>query len=187
MTQSDLSGATWWRARQAKYPNSRDVSDLDPGFGADVGRFLACLTRAGARVTVSSTRRSAARAHLMHYSWKVSRGDIAAVDVPEFRGVQIVWDHGEEDASRGAARDMVDLFGMVHLASLRSNHIRGLAIDMNFQWDGELALELPDGRQAFVEDGPRTGQNRSLHRIGEDAFSVRKLLSDPPHWSANGR
>ena len=30
-------------------------------------------------------------------------------------------------------------------------------------------------------------QNRELHEIGGTVFGVRKLLSDPPHWSYNGR
>jgi peptidoglycan hydrolase-like protein with peptidoglycan-binding domain len=35
-----LSGATWWHANQAKYPNSTSVNDLEAGFKANVEAFL---------------------------------------------------------------------------------------------------------------------------------------------------
>lgn len=187
MGTSNLSGAKWWRDNERFYPNSRDLGDLDPGFGADVKRFVGSLIDAGANVAVMSTRRNATRAHLMHYSWKVANGQIAPSDVPKKAGLVIEWDHGGEDASRKAAQAMVDLFGMVHIASLTSNHIKGLAIDMTIKWKGDLRLTSPAPLNMIIEDGPRSGQNRQLHDIGATVFGVRKLLSDPPHWSRNGR
>ena len=187
MADANLSGAEWWRANQARYPNSRDVDDLAPSFRSNVQDFIGSLRDAGARVTVSSTRRNATRAHLMHYSWRVAHGDVDPADVPRHAGLDIEWDHGDLDASRRATREMVELFNMAHVASLRSNHIRGLAIDMTISWRGELLLTRPAPLQARIETGPRTGGNRELHRIGADVFGVRKLLNDPPHWSQNGR
>lgn len=187
MGASNLSGAKWWRANQSSYPNSRDVADLEAGFGADLQRFINSLTTAGAKVRVTSTRRNATRAHLMHYSWKVAHGDIAASEVPKRAGLNIEWDHGNEEVSQAAAREMVDLFGMVHIAALRSNHIRGLAVDMNISWRGDLRLTSPAPLDLLIDDGPRSGQNRRLHDVGATVFNVRKLRSDPPHWSSNGR
>ena len=36
MANSNLSGKAWWHANQAKYPNSAEVDDLDPGFRSKV-------------------------------------------------------------------------------------------------------------------------------------------------------
>ena len=38
---------------------------------------------------------------------------------------------------------MVKLFGMAHIASLTSSHIRGKAIDMNIAWKGTLMISRP--------------------------------------------
>lgn len=185
---SNLSGEEWWRKHQASYPNSRDVNDLAPEFQQNAVRFIGLLRDGGAGVQVSSTRRNAIRAYLMHYSWRVAHNEIDASDVPSMKGVSIQWDHDNAEASISAARQMVDLFNLAYRPSLTSNHIRGLAIDMNIRWTGDLALgPLPDGSTRSVVDGPRNGaDNRTLHEIG-DMLSVRKLLSDPPHWSHNGR
>ncbi|HQU42530.1 MAG TPA: hypothetical protein PK867_06940, partial [Pirellulales bacterium] len=90
----NLSGAAWWHANQAKYPNSTSVDDLEPTFRAKVKEFLAALDKAGASVKISATRRSKQRAYLMHYSWKIAKGEISASKVPAESGVSIVWDHG---------------------------------------------------------------------------------------------
>ena len=81
---------------------------------------------------------------------------------------------------------MVKLFGMAHIASLTSNHIRGKAIDMNISWKDTLVITRPAPLLTRIESRPRTGQNRELHDIGA-TFGVRKLVSDPPHWSYNGK
>jgi hypothetical protein len=187
MTTSSLSGKDWWRANQAKYPNSQEIDDLEPGFRVRVEDFIVSLKHAGATVVVNSTRRNAIRAHLMHYSWKVAYGEIDPRDVPVRSGLNIEWDHGDLEASRKAAREMVNLFGMAHNASLTSNHIRGKAIDMNISWKDTLVLTRPAPLLARIASRPRTGQNRELHEIGASVFEVRKLVSDPPHWSYNGR
>ncbi len=184
---SNLSGTAWWRANQARYPNSREVDDLEPGFRSRVEDFIACLRQAGATVTVNSTLRHATRAHLMHYSWKVAYGELDPADVPRRSGVDIEWDHGDLETSRTAAEEMVNLFGMAHIAALTSNHIKGKAIDMNITWKDVLVLTRPAPLLAKIESRPRTGQNRELHEIGATVFGVRKLVSDPPHWSDNGK
>ncbi len=187
MATSNLSGEKWWRANQARYPNSQNVEDLEPGFRANVEAFIASLRQAGASVVVSSTRRNATRAKLMHYSWKVAYREIDPTDVPVISGVDIDWDHGDLDKSVEAARVMVRLFGMAHIASLTSNHISGKAIDMTISWRGVLTLTKPAPLLAKIESLPRSGQNRELHELARNVFGVRKMVSDPPHWSYNGR
>lgn len=187
MATSNLSGKDWWRANQARYPNSREVDDLEPGFRSRVEAFLGSLRYAGASVVVNATRRNPIRAHLMHYSWRVAYGEVDPKDVPKLTGLDIEWDHGAIDGSRQAAKEMVNLFGMAHIASLTSNHIRGKAIDMNISWKGILVLSRPVPLLTKIENLPRTGQNRELHETGSTVFGVRKLVSDPPHWSHNGR
>jgi hypothetical protein len=123
----------------------------------------------------------------MHYSWRVSKGEVRARDVPAVGGLDITWDHGDEKASVQGASEMVRLFRMAHVASLTSNHIRGQAIDMNISWTGSIVLR-PAGASAAVEvkAGPRNGDNQQLQAIGA-GFGVKKLRTDPPHWSYNGR
>nr|WP_298687531.1 hypothetical protein [uncultured Dongia sp.] len=187
MATSNLSGKDWWRANQRNYPNSQDIDDLESGFRARVQDFIGSLRHAGASVTIASTRRNATRAHLMHYCWKVAHGDIAAADVPAMSGLTIDWDHGDAEKSKQGAQEMVNLFGMAHIASLSSNHISGKAIDMNISWKETLVLTQPAPLLTRIESRPRSGQNRELHGIGGDVFRVFKLCSDPPHWSFNGR
>lgn len=185
---NNLSGEKWWRANQRHYPNSRQIDDLEADFGHKVKRFVSALRKGGATVNVSSTLRNRIRAHLMHYSWKVARGDVSPDRVPSTAGLDIEWDHGDLRKSRNAAQQMVNLFNMAHIASLTSNHIRGTAIDMTITWTGELTLDVPGMEdQVTIRGGPRNGnRNRELHRIGSE-FGVLKLWKDPPHWSHNGR
>jgi hypothetical protein len=187
MGTSSLSGKDWWRANQARYPNSQEIDDLESGFRSKVEDFIGSLRHAGAALVVNSTRRNAIRAHLMHYSWKVAYGEVEPKDVPKHGDLDIEWDHGDLEKSRKAAEAMVKLFGMAHIASLSSNHILGKAIDMNISWKGTLVMTRPAPLLTRIESRPRTGQNRELHEIGATVFGVRKLKSDPPHWSYNGR
>jgi hypothetical protein len=184
---SNLSGKAWWKANQAKYPNSRSIDDLDPGFRSNVELFHAALREAGATVNVTSTRRNATRAHLMHYCWAVAYGEVAPADVPPVSGLDIEWDHGDLDKSREAAMEMVKAFHLAVKASLTSNHIRGKAIDMDISWKGELVLTRPSPLLCRIASQPTTGQNRELWEIAATAYSVKKLKNDPPHWSFNGR
>lgn len=187
-SNTKLSGAKWWKANQAKYRNRRGLEYLEGDFRQKASKFVASLRKAGATVSIGSTRRHKIRAHLMHYSWKLSKGDIRASEVPSIAGLDIQWDHGNEEVSRKAAKEMVRLFNMAHIASLTSNHIRGKAIDMTITWKGELVIEVPGQvKPVVIRTGPRTGAgNKELHRVGR-SFGVKKLRNDPPHWSHNGR
>lgn len=184
----NLSGRDWWYEHQAKYPNSSDLDDLSEPFREYVIKFVAALRSAKARVTIRSTRRNEIRAYLMHYSWDITNRSIPPQEVPKMPGVDIEWYHGDKDASLKGAREMFNLFNLAHRPSLRSNHIKGLAIDMNITWTGDLILgPLPNGGFEGISEGPKNGaSNKRLHEIGRE-FGVIKLAKDPPHWSSNGR
>ena len=185
-TGGSLSGATWWHANQAKYPNSSSVEDLEPGFRAKAKEFLAALQQAGASVAISSTKRSKQRAYLMHYSWEVAKGQINASQVPAEPGVNIVWDHGNDAKSKQAAQEMVNLFGMAHIASLTSRHIDGKAIDMSISWTETLKIKNKSGQTVDIGP-PRNGaHNTTLHAVGS-TYGVKKLVGDSPHWSSDGQ
>jgi hypothetical protein len=181
---SALSGAAWWVANQARYVNSADVSALEPPFASHVANFIAALRKGGASVHVSATRRSKVRAYLMHYCWEIAHGRVRAEDVPAETGCDIVWDHGDDAASRRAAWQMVRLFKIAFKPSLKSRHIRGLAIDMSITWSGTIKVRDAAGKESSLAP-PGNDANTALHKVGA-SYGVHKLLSDPPHWSDNG-
>lgn len=182
---ASLSGAAWWQANQAKYPNSDQLTALASPFKERAAAFVDALKTAGAKVTVSATLRNRTRAHLMHYSWRVSRGEVAPRDVPAVAGLAIRWDHGDLAKSKKGAKEMADLFGIAFQPSLTSLHIEGRAVDMTINWTGTIEVKDKTGKKRPI-GAPRTGEaNTELHKIGA-TYGVIKLLSDPPHWSDNG-
>lgn len=182
---ANMSGAAWWHANQASFPNSAAVADLDPGFRTKVESFLAALAKANATVRVAATRRNAGRAALMHWSFKLSKGVVKAKDVPAIPDCDIDWVHADEKASQKAAKEMVDLFQIVYQPSLTSLHIRGLAIDMNISWAGTMKIAGSDGVEVEIGTPLSGASNTDLHAVGK-GYGVIKLLSDKPHWSSNG-
>ncbi|MBO9715123.1 hypothetical protein [Sphingomonas sp.] len=182
---SPFSGADWWHANEARFPNSAAIADLAKPFGDNAAKFVQALKDAGASVTVSATRRNAVRAQLMHYSWRVAKGGIQPEGVPAIPGCAIAWDHGDLAKSRNGAQEMVDLFGIAFEPSLTSLHIEGRAIDMTIGWNGILKIKDATGKAQEI-GAPRSGEtNTTLHKLGA-GYKVIKLLSDPPHWSATG-
>jgi hypothetical protein len=179
-----LSGSAWWHANQAKFPNSADVSTLDAGFKQKVDKFLAAMKAAGLQVKVISTRRSKARCYLMHFSWEVAKGHISADKVPAEPGCDITWDHGNAQASRQAAQQMLDLFGIVYKPSPISRHIPGLAIDLVIGWGGQPKIRDASGKDVAL-GAPQDGTNTTLHQVGK-SYGVIKNVADRPHWSDNG-
>lgn len=180
-----LSGSAWWHANQARYPNSSDLSALDPGFGRKVEAFLKAMKQAGIHYHVRSTRRSKIRAYLMHFSWKLAHGSVRAAAIPPERGCDIVWDHGDEAKSRKAGREMVGLFQVVYQPALDSRHITGLAIDMDIHWSGPVKIVDAKGKELQLST-PSDGSNTALHSVGA-TYGVIKNVKDPPHWSSDGR
>lgn len=186
------SGAHWvvWANIHAR--NSRRIEDLDASFRRDVEAFIAALEAAGARVEVSATRRSPKRAYLFHWSWKIANRKCRPADADPMAGVGIRWDHGDDAASRTGALEMTRGFGLampprsVYAPALTSNHIAGRAIDMTVRWNGTLELSRKDGPTVRIAWTPDVNANLALHDVGA-SYGVRKLRSDAPHWSFNGR
>ena len=182
-----LSGKDW----VAKFPTSRSVDDLEPAFKANVQRFLGALAAAGATVVINATYRPKERAYLMHYAFRVARQGLNPLDVPVRSGVDIQWAHrtaaGKLDltASRKAAEEMVIGYDIAFKPALNSNHTLKLAIDMTISWSGDLKIADASGKVVTI-GAPRTGQNSKLITVGA-SYKVIKLVSDPPHWSADGR
>lgn len=180
-----LSGTDWWHANQARFPNSQEVNDLAPEFSAKVKPFLAALEQAGATVSISSTLRSAQRAYLMHYSWKVAKQIVPPFAVPPQAGVDILWDHGNLVASVKGAKAMVALFGVVFQPSLNSRHIQGRAIDLNIRWSEALSIRDKTGKTVIIGAPNNGALNAALHKVGA-SYGVIKNVADRPHWSDNG-
>jgi hypothetical protein len=97
-------------------------------------------------------------------------------------GVDITWNH--PNAVR-AAQDMVDTYEMAFVAALKSNHTKGVAIDMDITWSGTLHLKEANGATRTISTGPRDNNNPELQSVGR-GYGVLKLTSDPPHWSVDG-
>jgi len=180
-----FSGAPWWNANQAKYPNSDKVADLAKPFGDNAARFIKALTDAGASVTISATLRHPTRAHLMRNCWDIANKIVAPQDAPGIPGCAIAWDHGDLAKSRKAAQDMVDLIGIKVQPALNSLHIAGKAIDMTITWTGTLKIKDAAGTVKSL-DAPRNGaDNKDLHAVGA-TYKLLKLVGDDPHWSETG-
>lgn len=186
------SGKYWvtWANTNAK--NSTSVDELEATFKAKVKQFIKALKDAGATVTVSTTKRSKKRAYLFHWSWKISQGKVKANAVPAHAGVNIDWDHGDNAKSKKGAKEMVAGFGLAvpprstNPPSLSSNHISGKAIDMTIKWNGKIKIAKKDGTKVEVSYMSNVNSNTDLHKIGE-SYGVKKLKTDAPHWSYNGR
>jgi peptidoglycan hydrolase-like protein with peptidoglycan-binding domain len=181
-----LSGAAWWHANQAKWPNEHRLEVLTEPFKSNITKFIAALKAAGASVILSDTLRSKTRGTLMRYSWDVAHGLLTPNKVPAIPGVSINWNHGDVAKSKKAASDMVKLFGIVKQPSLGSNHYKGLAVDMTIGWTGTLKIKSANGKTITSIDGPRNGQNAKLYSVGATYNVFHKLPTDPPHWSSTG-
>ena len=84
----------------------------------------------------------------------------STTDQPEQALLNGIGDHGDDKASRKAAQEMVTLAHMAFLASLTSNHTKGLAIDMDVSWKGDLFLKVPGQGCEPVEDNEHSTHRR---------------------------
>lgn len=171
----EKSGASWVN----KFPGSTSTDDLDPVFRDKVKKFLAAIADAGGSVAIAATYRPRERAYLMHYSSKVSRGDIEAAKVPAMAGVDIEWVHASEEASKKAASAMAKAFGIVYPPALISRHTERCAIDMTVS--GIVGKKIKNASNEEVE----IKKLSDLNAVGA-SYGVNKLVSDPPHWSDDG-
>jgi len=115
----------------------------------------------------------------MHWSWMVGKSLVDPAKVPAQSGVAIDWDHGDKDASVKAAQAMMSAYKLKYKPSLTSRHIKGCAIDMTIT--GIVGKTMKDAKGNDVEVKSVT----ELYAIGA-GYGVKKLVSDPPHWSDTG-
>ena len=186
------SGIFWVAWANAHAQNSSNVNDLTEPFRSDARAFIAALKHGGATVDVTATKRSARRAYLFHWSWKIALGKCKPSDATPRPGVDIQWDHGNDAASRKGAQDMVTGFGLavpprsINAPALTSNHIVGTAIDMNIAWTGTITVKNRKNQDVALTFLADVNANKALHAVGE-SYGVRKLVTDAPHWSRDGR
>jgi hypothetical protein len=187
-----VSGKYWitWANLHAK--NSEKIEDLEPNFRKKVEAFLQALQDAGAAVTVSATRRSAMRAYLFHWCWRIGLKKAKPSEATPMAGVPIAWNHGDLAKSVAGAKEMIDGFGLAvppHSTvapSLTSNHITGKAIDMDIRWTGTLKVKKKGGTVVEVPYMTHPNANVKLHQVGA-SYGVRKHPQDRPHWSHDGK
>lgn len=186
------SGSYWVTWADTNAENSTSINDLEVNFRFKAKAFIKALEDAGISVTISATKRSAVRAYLFHWCWKISQDRVLASNVPPMAGVDIEWDHGTTAASKIGAQQMVTGFGLAvppnstNPPSLNSNHIAGKAIDMTLAWSGTKKVKKKDGTLVDVPFHSNVNVNTKLHAVGL-SYGVKKLKSDKPHWSYNGR
>jgi hypothetical protein len=187
-TKSGTSWVAW--ANQNALASSK-IEDLEASFRAKVKEFIDALEKAGATVDVTETKRSAERAYLFHWSWKIALGKCKPSDASAMNGVDIQWDHGKDDESKKGAQEMVDGFGLAvppastNAPAPTSNHIAGKAVDMSITWTGTIKVKDKTGAEiqmTFIAD---PNANSALHNVGV-TYGVKKLTTDAPHWSFDG-
>ena len=186
------SGKYWVTWAHAHAKNSDKVDDLEITFRTAVKAFKKALEDVSATVDVSTTKRSDKRAYLFHWSWMISQGKCKPSDAKKMIGVDIDWDHGDLTKSKAGALEMVTGFGLAvpprstNPPFLTSNHINGKAIDMTIKWTGTIKVKKADKSEVSVTYSQDVNTNTELHSIGE-SYGVKKLKTDAPHWSFNGR
>jgi peptidoglycan hydrolase-like protein with peptidoglycan-binding domain len=183
-SRKELSGRVW----VGRFRGSASPDDLAPPFRENVKKFLAALTGAGATFQISATFRPVQRQYLMYWAAKIARGGSTGQNIPPHPGVEIEWWHGSVEASRRAAQEMVDGFGIGGNPVAypeRSLHDESKAIDMKISWTGNLRIRRADGQYVTITSAPKDGANRDLVEVGK-SYKVFHLESDPPHWSIDG-
>jgi hypothetical protein len=186
------SGIFWVTWANAHAQNSSKIEHLVEPFRSQASAFIKALRDAGARVDVTATKRSARRAYLFHWSWKIALGKCRPSEATSIGGVDIQWDHGDDAASVKGAQEMVTGFGLavppksINAPALTSNHIAGQAIDMDITWAGTIHVKDQLGESTPVAFMSDVNANTALHVLGV-SYGVLKLVTDAPHWSHNGR
>ena len=183
------SGAEWFEIANASgWSNTTELTALDPSWRPRVEAFIAGLRAAGAEVRITAGLRHPNRAFLMHYAWGVAHGQYTpsqANQVCRGRGIHIDWDHGDVAASRTAAQALVAAFDLVHQASITSNHIRGLAIDMEIS---NLPASITMNGHTYTTQLGASGEAaaRSVAPIGRAMGVIWLGPADVVHWSHDG-
>jgi hypothetical protein len=186
------SGKYWVTWANVNAKNSDNTDDLEPDFRKKALAFIEALKDAGATVVISATRRSDKRAYLFHWCWKIGLRKTKPSDVTAMPGVPIEWNHGDQQKSIAGAQEMIRGFDLavppksMVAPSLVSHHIAGKAIDMDIVWSGTLRVRKKDGTLVEVSYPSDPNTNVKLQQVGE-SYGVKKLKTDKPHWSYDGR
>lgn len=171
------SGVYWVTWANENAQNSSQLIELERAFRENVETFIDALREGHASVRITSTRRNAKRAYLFHWSWRIATGNANASETTAMEGIDIQWDHGNEESSKRGALEMVNGFGLAlpprsNVApSLTSNHITGKAIDMTIIWTGEMSVKDSAGNSVKVQFSPNANANTQLHKVGA-SYSV---------------
>ena len=187
-TMTSLAGREW----AEKFPTSKELSDLDTNFAARVRKYLAALRKAGATVEILATERPKERTYLMHWAWRIARGDFDPRRVPPMPSLNINWWHGEASRSRTAAQEMVEAFGIEGVReppALISHHNEGKAIDLRISWAGDLKIKDGRGLLRIIISRPRDETNKDLMAVGRTygVFHATDVDKEKVHWSVDGR
>ena len=171
----EKSGAHW----VSRFLGSASLDDLNPTFKAKAGKFIDAIKAAGGAVSIAATYRPRARAYLMHYSSKISLGNIKADKVPAMDGVNIDWVHDSGDESKKAASAMAKGYTIVYPPALISRHTEKSAVDMTITGIVGKKIKNASGEEVEIK------KLSDLNAVGA-TYGVNKLVSDPPHWSDDG-
>lgn len=188
------SGMFWVSWANVNAIASKSVDDLAEPFRSKAKAFITALRDAGATVDVMNTLRSPKRAYLFHWCWRISQahGTAQQADADPMPGVDILWNHGSEIATRAGAAEMVAGFGLAvppqstNPPSKSTNHTKGAAIDMTIRWAGTIRVKKADNTVVAIPFQANVNANTALHTVGS-SYGVHKLVTDAPHWSHNGR
>ncbi len=192
------SGVAW----AAKFPISQEDSDFDSDMRSRWKRFTRVLEDGGANVEIIASKTPPERAYLMHWAWRIAKGEIDPRDVPDADPeeqnmedeVDIQWWHGDLKAAQSAAQEMVDAFKIDELKvppplpSEENLYTEGKAVVALIDWRRELVLYRDKPSEMMITDEPRDATNEALIAIAE-AFDLIHLYSDPDthevHWGSD--
>lgn len=123
---------------------------------------------------------------------KKSQAKCKPSDATKMTGVDIEWDHGDDNKSRAGALERANGFGLAvppnstNPPSLTRNPITGEAIDMTITWAGTIKVKQKSGTETPFIFTSNIMANTALHKVGA-SHGVKKLTTDAPLWSLNGR
>ncbi len=185
------------------FPDNGTLSALQSDFGTKARTFIRALEAGGVTVRITGVYRPPQRSYMMYYSKLITDGGISASRVPTFSSIKnannarndedvdIDWTHGGNNAAAIAgARAMRNGFGYGSNpvgAAYRSNHNKGLAVDMRFvpAWGVGKTVRNASGVSVTIRN------KQDIINIGltygvKHWDSSPKRRRDDPHWSENG-
>lgn len=185
-----LSGSSWYGiANQNGWANSTKFEDLESTFGGNAKKFVEGLRGSGAKVDITAGLRHEKRAILMHFAWHVAKGTKTAAAANAYcqgKGINIEWDHGDLKKTKSAAQALVNAFGLVHAASLTSNHMSGEAIDMKITGVPDT-LTIGGKKYTAGKKGSGVLDEDKVDHIGKEMGVIWYGAADYVHWSKTGR